>query len=181
MKACIYARTSSSDKSHNRTSLENQIVQARALAPLHNLTVEDEHVFTDINSDGTFPPTCWSGDDAEETRPALSALIEALEAREVTRVIVFRLDRLATCSEVLMALRELLDYLDARIVIAPERLEQAEDPSESFAASILRPCVVVDTEAERERKAQLRSRKREEIARLQAKVARLEDELAELG
>jgi len=181
VKACIYARTSPSDKSHNRKSLENQIAHARALAPLHNLTVEDEHIFTDIDAHGTYPPPCWSVDDAEETRPALGALVEALQSGDVTHVIVHRLDRLATSSDVLIALRDLLAHLDARVVLSPDRLEQADDPSEAFALSILKPHLLVDTEAERERKAQLRTRKREEIARLQAKINRLEDELAELN
>jgi hypothetical protein len=54
------------------------------------------------------------------------------------------------------------------------------DPAEKFALSVLGPRVLFDTEAERERRAKVKARNLEEIARLQAKMARLETEIAEL-
>ena len=52
MNACIYARTARDDKSHDRTTVDNQIAFSRELARRHNLTVEPEHVFTDIDHEG---------------------------------------------------------------------------------------------------------------------------------
>ncbi len=179
MKACIYARTCRSDKSHKRMALDNQVELCRRLAREHNLTVEHRHVFTDIDLDGALPPTCWARED-EPARPALAALVAAVENGEVSRIIVSRVERLATSSEVLNGLLGLCEHFDVNVVASPDQTVESDDPAEQFAASLFLSRLQFDTEAQREAKNQLRAKKREEIHRLQQKIARLEDEIAEL-
>lgn len=179
MKACIYARTCRAERLHNTTSIDNQVAYCRELAQKHSLTVEDGDVYTDVEIAGSVLPTCWAYDD-QPARPALSAMIEAIEAGRVSRIIVRRLEKLGTSSEVLMALLDLMTAEDARVVTGREQLESPDDPSGVFAASILAPRIEVDTEEERQRKAKLKAKKSEEIHRLQDRIARLEAEISEL-
>jgi DNA invertase Pin-like site-specific DNA recombinase len=179
MKACIYARSSRRDKSHRAVSIERQIEDARALAHKHGLTVAYEHVFTDADSEGHAPPACWTA-DATTGRPALAALIGAVENAEVQRVIVRRMDRLGTDHGTLSALLTLFDQYDINIIAEPEP-DLDENPTERFAVSLLQSRIQYDTDAERERKHKLRARKIEEIERLRDKIGRLEAEVAELA
>jgi DNA invertase Pin-like site-specific DNA recombinase len=180
VRAAIYARAFDRDKSHNRTDIARQVEHCRVLARLHNVIVESRHVFTDRDHSGAWPPTCWAAPDAGEVRPALSALITALEDGLVTRVLVHRLERLGSSSELLASLRELLEARDGYVIAPYEVAAAGADPAEKFALSVLGPRVLFDTEAERERRAKVKARNLEEIARLQAKMARLETEIAEL-
>ncbi len=66
------------------------------------------------------------------------------------------------------------------MVANPEIAIDPEDPNAVYALSILKPRIIFDTDAERERKERLRTRKLEEIGRLQAKIERLETELKDL-
>jgi hypothetical protein len=157
------------------------VEQCRELAHRHNVIVEVRHVFTDRDHEGVWPPTCWAAPESTEVRPALSALIEAVETGLVKCILVHRLERLACSSALLTQLRELLDARDARIVVAADAAALAADPVERFALSILQPRVVCDDAVGRQRKAALRSEKHEEISRLQDKILRLEAEIAELG
>jgi DNA invertase Pin-like site-specific DNA recombinase len=179
MKACIYARTCRSDKSHKQMSLDNQVELCRQLAREHNLTVEHRHVFTDIDLDGALPPSCWARED-EPTRPALAALIVAVEDGEVSRVIVSRVERLSTSSEILNGLLGLCEHYDVNVVALPEQTVNSDDPAEQFAASLFLSRLQLDTETQREAKQQLKAKKREEIERLQQKITRLEAEISEL-
>jgi len=181
MKACIYARTSRHDRGHHSFSIERQEAAARALAAKHGLTVAYEHVFTDIDYAGEVLPTCWVYDDGRAGRPALAALIEAIEAGSVKRVIVRKMDRLGSTSEVLMGLLELFRQYDVHVVATPESVSLAEDPTEAFAVSVLRPCIRYDTDEECQRKARLKQKRVEEIDRLKLKIDRLEAEIAELS
>lgn len=180
MRAAIYARAYHRDKSHNRTDIARQVEQCRELARQHNVIVEGRHVFTDRDHGGSWPPTCWSAPDAAEVRPALSALIETLEDGLVSRVLVYRLERLGTSSDLLASVVDLLESCNGYLIVPHDVVSPEADPVERFALSVLRPRVVFDTEAERERKAKVKARNLEEIARLQAKIARLETEIAEL-
>jgi len=179
MKACIYARTSSSEKQHTTTKIEHQVAFCRELAKKHNLTVEPEHVFTDVEMKGDIPPTCWAFEDTE-TRPALSALIEAIEQQGVQRVLIRRLEKLATSSDILLQLLELFEFHDAYILADSEIAVDEADPNSVFAYSVLRPRVQFDTDEERERIEKLKARKREEIERLKTKIDRLEAEINDL-
>ncbi|MBT3194202.1 MAG: recombinase family protein [Verrucomicrobia bacterium] len=181
MKACIYARTSRHDKGHHKFSIERQEEAARAIAAKHGLTVAYEHVFTDTDYAGEVPPTCWAYTDDQDGRPALSALIEAVEEERIERVIVRKMDRLGTTSEVLNGLLELFAAHNVFIVATPEATSLQEDPTEAFAVSVLHPRIQYDTDDERRRKAQLKQKKVEEISRLKLKIDRLESEIAELG
>ncbi len=181
MKACIYARTAHNDKSHNRTALQTQIDVARAIAHGRNLTVDYAHVFTDTDAAGDSPPTPWKRDENQPARPALTALVEAVEAGAVQWVLVHRLDRLATSSELLIALRDFFLHYRVRIAVSPDQAADSQDPTETFALSILQPCIATDLLADRTRKELQRSRKQGEIDRLKARLLRLETELDALS
>lgn len=181
MKGCIYARTSRHDKGHHRFSIERQVEDARALASKHGLTVAHEHVFTDVDYEGDAPPSCWLFDDDQTGRPALAALIAAVDQGLVQRVIVRKMERLGTTSDILMGLLELFKDRDIHIVATPERISLDEDPTEAFAVSLLQPCIQYDTDDERLRKTRLKQKKIEEIDRLKSKIARLESEISDLG
>jgi hypothetical protein len=91
------------------------------------------------------------------------------------------MEALGTSSDVLLALLELLERCDATIVATRELLSDEGDASGAFAVSLLKPRIQFDTDEEREKKAKLKARKLEEIARLQARIANLEAEVAELS
>jgi DNA invertase Pin-like site-specific DNA recombinase len=181
MKACIYARTSQHDKGHHRFTIERQVQDARDLAAKHGLTVAYEHVFTDVDYEGDAPPSSWLFSDDKVGRPALSALVEAVENGLVQRVIVRKMERLGTTSEVLMGLLDLFKAHDVHIIATPESVSLDDDPTEAFAVSLLEPCIQYDTDDERNRKRRLKQKKIDEIDRLKSKIARLESEIAELG
>ena len=182
MQAAIYIRTSRQDKAHQAYTVQKQERHTRDLAFKHGLTVTFDHIFSDMDYTGDTPPACWvPSDHAGITRPALTALIHAIEQEQVQFVIVRKMDRLGTASDVLTNLLECFRYHHVSIVATPETGSMADDPSEAFAISILSPCIRYDTDAERERKSRLRMRKCEEIERLKDKIARLEAEIAELG
>lgn len=180
MHAAIYARTCSEEKKHHTTSIPNQVAYCRELASEHNLFVDEGYVFTDVEARGSTHPTCWAQDD-DETRPALSSLIEAIENREISHVLVRRIQKLATSHDLLTALLRLFQEHNVTVLARPEALQDADDPSAGFAASILEPSIQTDSEADKEKKAQLRATKLEEIHRLKMRLHRLESELAELG
>ncbi len=181
MKAAIYIRTCKQDKAHHAYNLQKQEQHTRELARRHGLRVAFEHVFCDLDYPGDAPPGCWTQyDDQGLTRPALSALIHAIEEDDVRYVIVRRMDRLATASETLTNLLHFFVQQHVQILATPESGTTANDLSESFAISILAPVIRYDTEEEQERKAKLRTRKIEEIERLKDKIIRLEAEIKEL-
>lgn len=181
MKAAIYIRTSKQDKAHNAYNLKKQEEHTRQLATRHGLRVAYEHVFCDLNYPGDAPPGCWSYyDDERVTRPALSALIHAIEHDRIRYILVRRMDRLGTASDILTNLLHFFSQQQVEILATPESDDAADDPSETFAISILAPVIRYDTEEEQERKNKLRTRKVEEIERLKAKIIRLESEIKEL-
>lgn len=183
MRACVYARAYRRDKSHNRTSIERQVEHCLALGRRHNLLIEQRHVFRDMDHSGSWPPTCWSTEDEDEVRPALSAMIEAIETGKTGAIVVFRADRLATASDLLCGLLELLDARDVKIVVAPEAVADSadRDPTDVFAMSFLRSRMVTDVGEERQQNEKARAQKLDELNRLRAKVARLEAELADMA
>ena len=77
--SCLYARVSTDNQS---TGLESQ-VRALKLYCQHN-EISEYEIFTDEGISG-----------AKESRPALNRLMEAVEAGEVTQVIVFSFSRFA--------------------------------------------------------------------------------------
>jgi DNA invertase Pin-like site-specific DNA recombinase len=180
MKACIYARTSKIEKRYNTTSIANQVAQCRELAGRHNIQVEHEHIFTDQELQGSCLPDCWEFSGNADTRPALSALIEAVERHEIKHVLVTRYEKLGTSSEILTSLLQFLSTHHVTIISNPEQIEEPENHAGRFAASILKPVVQVDTGADQERKRILVKKKLEEIERLKAKLHRLETELSDL-
>ncbi|OVE73956.1 hypothetical protein BVX94_02185 [bacterium B17] len=179
MNACIYARTSRIEKGENITSIPNQLDFCKALAQRHNLNVLEFNIYTDVEIQGSFMPSCWAGDD-EEVRPALSAMIEAIEREEVSRVIVRRMEKLGTSSDVLIRLLELFKQYDIKVITETQTNNYDADPRGEFATSILRPVIQFDTEAEEEKKSKIKAKKLEELERLKAKVARLEAEISEM-
>lgn len=182
MKAAIYLRTNRHDKSHVAISLDKQETHTRELASKHGLTVAFEHVYSDIDYPGDAPPSSWVFDDDDRvtTRPALSAMLTAIEDGAVQFVIVRKMERLGTASSILEGLRDCFLQHQVKIIATPENTGNSEDPIENFAIKILHPCIQYDTREEQERKTRLRARKIEEIERLKDKITRLEAEVAEL-
>lgn len=179
MNACIYARTCQQEKRHHTTAIPKQIEIGRALAFEHNVSIQADHIFTDIEYPGHLLPSCWVV-DGEEGRPALAAMVHAIESGAVNRVIVRRIEKLGTSSEALQLLLELFERFDVFVIAPPEVAQETTDATATFAYSILRSRVQLETEAMRERTEKLKAKKREEIARLEAKIRRLENELASL-
>jgi len=179
MHTAIYARTCRKEKQHNTTSIDNQIAFCKDLAREHGLTTEVDHVYTDVELEGRLPPTCWADDD-EDSRPALSALIQRIEEGQISHVIVRRLEKLGTTSDVLLAIMEVLVAHDVWVVGSRSQLTDNIDPSSAFAFSILKSRVCFDNPAERDRKQQEISKLRDEISRLHERIGRLESEIAEL-
>jgi DNA invertase Pin-like site-specific DNA recombinase len=177
MNACIYARTSRQEKLHTTTKIEKQVAFCMELARSLNLTVQPEHVYTDVELTGDLLPACWAN-DGEPARPALAAMIAAIEEQDIRYVIVRRLEKLGTTSAVLCSLLEFFNDTRVSVVCDRETIRNADEPSAQFAWSILKPRVVSETQAEREQRELERARKREEIERLKDKIARLEAELA---
>lgn len=181
MKAAIYIRTSQHDKAHHAYSLAKQETHTRELAVRHGLRVAFEHVFCDVNHAGDVPPACWASFDYTGfTRPALTALIQAIEEQEIRYLIVRRMDRLGTSSDILTNLLHFLSAQGVQILATPESGDFANDPTEAFATSILAPIIRYDTEEEQERKNKLKARKIEEIERMKDKISRLEAEIKEI-
>ncbi len=181
MKAAIYMRTCKQDKAHHAYNLQKQEQHTRELARRHGLRVAFEHVFCDLDYAGDTPPDCWTQYDYQGiTRPALSALIQAIDQGEIRYVIVRRMDRLATASETLTNLLLFFTQQQVQILATPETQNSTDDPAESFAVSILSPVIRYDTDEEQERKAKLRARKIEAIERLKDKIIRLEAEIKDL-
>lgn len=182
MGTAIYARTCTAEKLHHTTAIKNQIAYCRDVAAAHNLHVTDALIFTDVEEPGDTWPHCWEWSHTEQTRPALSALIEAIEAGGVDSLLVHRLDVLGTSSQILGALTNLLIQKDIPIILNPEQIiPPDDDPAEKFALAMMRRCVQVDSLEERRRIAERRTQKLREIDRLQAKIHRLEQEIANLG
>ena len=134
----------------------------------------------DLDHDGSCPPSCWSGDNDDACRPALSALIDTLVNGVVTYVIVHRVERLGTTSELLLGLGELFREHDVRVIVPPDEITNNEDPGARFALSLLQPFIQFETAPDRERREKLKAKKVEEINRLKEKIARLEEEVSQL-
>lgn len=180
MRACIYARTSRRERQHHGASIDRQVAECRELARQHNLIVENRHVFTDADHEGSWPPPCWAAEGDPGLRPALGAMVQSIEEGVVARVLVYRATCLGTTSNLLTSIAEMLHEHDAHVVMSLEAAESPEDAGERFAVSVLQPRLICDTTADRERKDKLKARKLEELSRLHAKIARIESELAEL-
>ena len=178
MNACIYARTSNVEKGNNTTSIPNQIEHCKALAMRHGLTVRDTDIFTDIEMLGSLPPSGLTNED-QESRPALGAMVEAIHQGRISRVVVRRVEKLGTSSDVLLELLTLFTDSNIRVVLEPEQPDAENDPRGAFAASILLPCLQYDTAIEEERRAKNKAKKLDEIERLKGRIARLESEIAE--
>jgi DNA invertase Pin-like site-specific DNA recombinase len=178
MRAAIYARTCRQERRHHTVTIENQIAFCRDLASKHGLIVEDKHIFTDVEMGGDLPPTCWAG-ESELSRPALSALIEAIEDGQVSRVFVRRPEKLGTSSKLLADLLDVFERHDVRVITERESGGPA-NPTGQFVSNLLRRRIQYDTDADREQKLRTKAKKLEEIGRLHARLARLEAEVAEL-
>lgn len=179
MHAAIYARTCRREKLHHTTSIPNQVAFCHELVARHGLAVDVDHVFTDVEYPGSLFPSCWAL-EGEPSRPALSALVNTIEAGIISHVAIRRFEKFGTSSEVLLALLELFQRRDVWILATREQLRDAIDPTGAFAYSILKSRVRFDNAAERDSKLKEIARRREEIARLGARMARLEFEITEL-
>lgn len=176
MAGCIYARTSRIEKAHDTTKIEHQLKFCRELAARRNIHIDPAMIFTDVEMTGDLLPTRWAP-QAEEARPALSALIEAIEDRRIQFVLVRRPDVLGTSSEILSLLLECFQAYGVKLIADREMLPQGDLTAE-FAYQILKPTVLFDSDADQERKRKHRERLEGEIARLQNRIIRLQNEIA---
>jgi DNA invertase Pin-like site-specific DNA recombinase len=163
------------DRLRHRLSAERQVERCREMAEAQHLLVESRHVFLDADHDGEWPPSCWAAEGSEGLRPALGALVEAVEAGLVARVVVHHPERLGTSSDVLTALADLFAARQVKVVTGPKALAGAGDESERFAAETLRDSLQCGAADDRERRKAVRL---EELERLRAKMHRLEREIA---
>ena len=124
-------------------------------------------------------PTCWATEFDDLARPALSAMIESIEAGKVSRVIVRRPEKLGTSYEVLNALDGFFKHHKIAVVLEePDAI--GLDPRGKFAMEVLKDVMQLDTEAECARKEKARAQKLAELQRLKDRVKRLEAEISEL-
>jgi len=179
IKASIYARSCREEKSPALPSIENQVSFCQSLAIRHSVAVQPAHIFADHWASGTSLPSCWTAGSGP-ARPALSALIEAIESDGIGRVIIQRPQVLGTSSEVLTNLLSFFAATDVWIIAEPDPASFADEPAAAFPSSLLRQRVLYDTDEERERKSAARRKKAEEITRLKLKIARLEAEISQL-
>ncbi len=167
------------EKRHTTTKIERQVEDCLDLARRHNLAVDPAHIFTDVEMTGDLPPACWVEADAP-SRPALAALIGAVEEHRLNVILVRRVEKLGTTSAVLS---ELATFMDQHGVVVMAARETAWDPADAtvrFALEVLGPRVQLVTDPLGEAHARLKSRKQDEALRLRAKLARLEAEIADM-
>jgi DNA invertase Pin-like site-specific DNA recombinase len=180
MSGCIYIRTFDGDGAAKRLSPTKQMEKARLLAERHTIQIADHCVFSDHDAPGHLPPTSWA-DENEAGRPALDAMLDAIELGEVRTVLVARVERLGTDYTVLTNLCTVFKHYNVKVITEENENLLREDPSESFARSLMGHCLQLDTHAEQVRKQRLRERKIEEINRLKERLARLEAEVSDLS
>lgn len=179
MHACIYARTSKQEKRHTTTKIERQVEFCLELARRRNLAVDPEHIFTDVEMTGDLPPSCWV-DDNRPSRPALAALIGTIETHRISVVLVRRVEKLGTTSDVL---GELVAFLEQRNVMVIASREVAVDPTDAtvgFVINLLGSRLHLVDDELGDTRERLKARKLEEAVRLRAKLARLEAEIADM-
>lgn len=179
MQACIYARTSRLEKRHTTMKIERQVEFCRELARVQNLTVDPEHIFTDVELTGDLPPSCWV-DEGRPSRPALAALIGAIEEASISVVLVRRVEKLGTTSEVLS---DLVDFFTQRQVMVMASRQVAVDPADptvAFVTNLLGTRLLLVDDDLGDTRERLKARKLEEASRLRAKLARLEAEIADM-
>src|SRR5947207_9644845 len=88
-----YARVSTDEQAREGVSLDAQAAKIRSYCSLHDLTLE--RVLVDEGLSG-----------AGLNRPALQALLTAIDAGQISGVVVYKLDRLSRST------RDLLDLVD---------------------------------------------------------------------
>lgn len=178
MPGCIYARTSRIEKAHDTTKIEHQVAFCRELAARRNIHIAPGLIFTDVELTGELLPTCWAPPE-NSGRPALSAMIEAIQAGHVKHVLVRRPDVLGTSSAVLAALLECFQFHHVSLIADRDMLPPG-DLTARFAYQMLKPVVLFDSEAENARKEKERQRLQSEIQRLENRIQRMQIELANL-
>lgn len=85
VRAAIYLRVSGDEQAAKGYGLDVQRARCTAYAQAHGWVIADHHVYTDAAISGTAPVS---------KRPALAALLAAIDAGEVNAVVVYALDRL---------------------------------------------------------------------------------------
>lgn len=103
MRAAIYARYSSENQSEK--SLDDQIRVCKNYCAAHDITIDDNHIFTDQAISG-----------ALINRPALQALTKAMEQHDFEAVVVDDLSRLSRSNHQMLTLVLQFNYLQVKLI-----------------------------------------------------------------
>lgn len=151
MRVAIYARTSRDeqirkaraagkavelDAERDKVSVPQQVEDAESYAKGRGWTLDRRHIYIDEDVRGKVPPAQLA-DGARKVRPGLTALLGAVERREVDMVVVRKRDRLARGTRLTLGL---YDYMRARkvgLACTHESLPSGDDASGMFTLTVL--------------------------------------------
>jgi len=116
MKVAIYARYSSENQSEK--SIDDQIRVCKEYIRLHDMSVEDKHIYVDEAISGSVI-----------NRPALQALQMAAENKEFEAVVVDDLSRLSRSNHQMLTMVLKFNYLQIKIVSVSDGIVTDDDNS----------------------------------------------------
>ena len=116
MRAAIYARYSSENQSEK--SIDDQIRVCKNYIKEHNMTLSDEHIYTDEAISGSIV-----------NRPGLEALQKTLENKEFDAVVVDDLSRLSRSNHQMLTLVLKFDYHQVKIISVSDGIVAGEEDS----------------------------------------------------
>lgn len=132
--AAIYARTSREFKNFERVSIAQQVDDGKRLAVEHG--DKEPQVLIDENLSGKMPPLQFA-DGSKQTRPALSRLLELVQAGQVNAVIVRKRDRLFRSTILALRFYKFLSDHRCRLICTHENLPAGTDASGLFTLTVL--------------------------------------------
>ena len=116
MRAAIYARYSSENQ--RPESIEDQIASCRKLARNKGITVDDEHIFSDLATSGS-----------RRDRDGLNALLEASRNHSFDIVLVDDLSRLARDNFFMLSVLADLNFAGINVISVADGLDSTDDES----------------------------------------------------
>ena len=114
MRAAIYARYSSENQ--RPESIEDQISACRRLASNHNLTILEDHIYTDYAQSGS-----------RKDRSGLNALLASSQNRPFNVVLVDDLSRLARDNFLMLSILADLDFEGIRVISVADGLDSNDE------------------------------------------------------
>ena len=119
MKAAAYCRTSREYKNYEKVSNDQQAEDAKKLAAEKKWQLDVQHIYVDADYSSKLPPKQFAK-PLNKTRPALTAMLDAITRGEVTIVIVRKRDRLARPLKLALEILEFLDEHGVELVCTNE-------------------------------------------------------------